>query len=139
MKVSVTLSEIAELSPRDLQRYASACLQAYCDAKLIRHPSIAALIAHLNDYPESGSLVEWERKGAMLPLNGRGDEIPQDLGLSIAPQDSEAFSFLVDSAVEVGIVDMYGAPTTLPAELAGKIAFILSKNNIDLPLIWRSK
>ncbi|GKW26341.1 hypothetical protein PEC311524_39350 [Pectobacterium carotovorum subsp. carotovorum] len=139
MKVSVTFSEITALSPRDLQRYASACLQAYCDAKLIRHPSIEALIAHLNDYPESGSLVEWERKGALLPLNGRGDDIPRDLALSIAPQDREAFSALVDGVVEVGIVDMYGAPTTLPAELAVKITLILSKCNIDLPLIWRSK
>ncbi|WP_113626386.1 hypothetical protein [Pectobacterium peruviense] len=124
------------LSPRDLQRYASACLQAYCDAKLIRHPSIDALLAHLNCYPESGSLVEWERKGALLPLNGRGDDVPRDLVLSIAPQDIEEFTYLVDAAVEVGIVDMYGVPTALPVEFVGKIAMILSQNNIDLPEIY---
>ncbi|AZK61254.1 hypothetical protein D5073_05535 [Pectobacterium versatile] len=133
MTMSAFFNEIDRLSPRELQRYASACLQAYCNAKLIQHPSIGALIAHLNHYPESGSLAEWERKGALLPLNGRGDDIPQDLILSISPQDIETFSYLVDVVVEVGIVDMYGAPTTLPAEFVTKIALILSKNNIDLP------
>ncbi|MEQ9884571.1 hypothetical protein ABRP83_20675 [Pectobacterium brasiliense] len=126
---------LRRLSPRDLQRYAAACLRAYCDAKLIRHPSLDALLAHLNRYPESGSLVEWERKGALLPLNGRGDTMPRDLALSIAPQDIEEFTYLVDGAVEVGIVDMYGAPTALPVELAGKITLILSKNSIDLPTL----
>ncbi|MEQ9893051.1 hypothetical protein [Pectobacterium aroidearum] len=121
------------LSPRDLQRYASACLQAYCHAKLIQHPSIDALLAHLNRYPESGNLVEWERTRALLPLNGRGDDMPRDLAQSIAPQDIEEFSSLVDSVVEVGIVDMYGTPTTLPVEFVGKITMILSQNDIDLP------
>ncbi|MCL6360956.1 hypothetical protein EXT49_13110 [Pectobacterium polaris] len=133
MRMSDVFNKIARLSPRELQRYASACLQAYCHAKLIQHPAIDALIAHLNRYPESGSLVEWERKGALLPLNGRGDEMPQDLTLSISPQDIEAFSYLVDTTVEVGIVDMYGTPTTLPVEFIGKIAIILSQNHIDLP------
>ncbi|RYC46999.1 hypothetical protein [Pectobacterium zantedeschiae] len=133
--MSEVFNDITGLSPRDLQRYASACLQAYCDAKLIRHPSIDALIAHLNRYPESGSLVEWEKKGALLPLNGRGDDMPRDLAQSIAPQDIEEFSYLVDTAVEVGIVDMYGIPTTLPVEFVEKIASILSQNNIVLPEI----
>ncbi|MFJ5509857.1 hypothetical protein [Pectobacterium jejuense] len=133
--MSDVFNKIARLSPRALQRYASACLQAYCHAKLIQHSSIDALIAHLNRYPESGSLVEWERNGALLPLNGRGDEMPQDLTLSISPRDIEDFTYLVDIAVEVGIVDMYGTPTTLPVEFVGKIAMILSQNNIDLPEI----
>ncbi len=59
--------------------------------------------------------------------------MPQDLTLSISPQDIEAFSYLVDTTVEVGIVDMYGTPTTLPVEFIGKIAIILSQNHIDLP------
>ncbi|MFJ5485453.1 hypothetical protein [Pectobacterium actinidiae] len=133
MKMSDVFNNIARLSPRELQRYASACLQAYCHAKLIQHPAIDALIDHLNRYPENGSLVEWERKGALLALNGRGDDMPQDLTLSMSPQDIEAFSYLVDITVEVGIVDMYGTPTTLPAEFVGKIVSILSQNNIDLP------
>ncbi|MEQ9930149.1 hypothetical protein LOZ86_19165 [Pectobacterium parvum] len=103
--------------------------------KIDSHPAIDALIAHLNRYPESGSLVEWERNGVLLPLNGRGDEIPQDLTLSISPQDIEDFTYLVDTTVEVGIVDMYGTPTTLPVEFVGKIAMILSQNNIYLPEI----
>lgn len=131
--MSDVFTALHELSPRDLQRYAAACLRAYCAEKLIRHSSVDALLAHLNGYPESGSLIEWERKGALLPLNGRGDDMPRDLAQSIAPQDIEEFSSLVDSVVEVGIVDMYGTPTTLPVEFVGKITMILSQNDIDLP------
>lgn len=133
--MSDVFTALQELSPQDLQRYAAACLRAYCDEKLIRHPSVDALLAHLNGYPESGSLIEWERKGALLPLNGRGDDMPRDLALSISSQDIEEFSSLVDSVVEVGIVDMYGTPTTLPVEFVGNIAMILSKNSIDLPTL----
>ncbi|MBN3227912.1 hypothetical protein H5A42_03305 [Pectobacterium brasiliense] len=136
MRMPDVFNALRRLSPRDLQRYAAACLRAYCDAKLIQHPSIDALLAHLNGYPESGSLVEWERKGALLPLNGRGDTMPRDLAQSITPQDIEEFTYLVDGAVEVGIVDMYGAPTALPVEFVGKIAMILSQNNIGLPEIY---
>ncbi|MBN3199311.1 hypothetical protein H5A20_11375 [Pectobacterium brasiliense] len=60
----------------------------------------------------------------------------RDLALSIAPQDIEEFTYIVDGVVEVGIVDMYGAPTALPVEFVGKIAMILSQNNIDLPEIY---
>lgn len=127
------LKEIAILSPRALQIYASKCLQFYCKAKLIRHRSIDELIAHLNNYPESDGLVDWERKGALLSLNGRGDDIPQDLALSIPPHDAEEFSYVVDSAVEVGIVDMHGTRTELPVKFIEKIALILTRNNIALP------
>ncbi|GKX42238.1 hypothetical protein SOASR015_12720 [Pectobacterium carotovorum subsp. carotovorum] len=41
--MSAFFNEIDRLSPRELQRYASACLQAYCNAKLIQPPSIDAL------------------------------------------------------------------------------------------------
>ncbi|MFJ4143259.1 hypothetical protein [Pseudomonas sp. NPDC089734] len=126
---------LSKLSARDLQLYASKCLQTYCNAKLIRHESIDELIAHLVSHPESGNLGEWERNGALLALNGRGDEMPPDLAASIPVQDIEEFSYLVDCVVEVGIVDMYGAPTDLPLGFVDKAVSVLSKNNIELPAL----
>lgn len=126
-------SEFKNLSPRDLQRYASKLLKAYCEAKAIRHVAIDELTAHLDGYPASGGLADWEQKGALLPLNGRGDDMPSDLEQSIPSQDIDDFRHVVDSAVEVGIVDMYGASTDLPVQFMEKISSILRKNNIDLP------
>ncbi|WP_347900847.1 hypothetical protein [Pseudomonas purpurea] len=133
MRISDFFKETAVLPSRDLQLYASKCLQAYCKAKSIQHRSVDELIAHLNNYPERDNLVDWERKGAGLSLNGRGDDMPQELALLISPQEAEEFSYVVDRAVEVGIADMYGAPTERPVKFLGEIALILHRNNIDLP------
>lgn len=126
-------SELSKLSPRDLQLYASKLLEAYCKAKSFQHTAINDLVAHLNNYPEDRNLSEWEKMGALLPLNGRGDDMPSDLSESIPSQDFEDFCQIVDSAVEVGIVDLYGAPTDLPVKFIEKISLILSRNKINLP------
>lgn len=126
-------NKLFNLPPRDLQLYSSKLLHAYCAAKSIKHVAVDELIAHLNNFPESRDLAAWERKGAVLPLNGRGDDVPQDLSQSIPSQDIDDFCHVVDSAVEVGIVDAYGAPSELPVRFIEKIASILRKNNIDIP------
>ncbi|VVN43085.1 hypothetical protein PS684_05678 [Pseudomonas fluorescens] len=125
-------SELSMFSPRDLQLYASKLLQTYCTAKSFQHCAINNLIAHLNNYPETHNQNEWEKIGALLPLNGRGDDMPSDLTQSIPPQDIDDFCQIVDSAVEVGIVDLYGAPTDLPAKFIEKMSLIFSKNKIDI-------
>lgn len=126
-------SKLFNLSPRDLQLYASKLLHAYCAAKSIQHVAVDELIAHLNNFPEGRDFAEWEKKGAILPLNGRGDDMPQELSQSILSQDIDDFCHIVDSAVEVGIVDAYGAPSELPVKFIEKIASILRKNHIDIP------
>lgn len=123
----------AECSVRDLQRYAATCLEAYCQGKGIRHCAVDALIRHLKDYPDRGSVLAWERAGALLALNGRGDDWPQDLVALIPPSETEAFSSLVDSAVEVGLVDLFGESTDLPVTFVRKITSILRGQSIDLP------
>lgn len=128
-------SELSKFSPRDLQLYASKLLQAYCKAKSIQHMAINDLIAHLNNYPENHTLGEWEKMGALLPLNGRGDDLPTDLSQSIPSKDIDDFCQIVDSAVEVGIVDLYGAQTDLPVKFIEKMSLILRRNNIDLPRV----
>ncbi|WP_460371138.1 hypothetical protein ACOYXF_05610 [Pseudomonas sp. Tul1A2] len=125
-------NKLSSLSPRGLQIYASKFLQAYCNAKSFQHLAINDLIAHLNNYPENDNLDEWERRG-VLPLNGRGDCIPPDLNQSIPPHDIVDFCQVVDSAVEIGIVNLYGAPTNLPEKFIEKMSLILRRNNIDLP------
>ncbi|MHC5785643.1 hypothetical protein A1395_01145 [Pseudomonas protegens] len=120
-------------SVRDLQLYAAACLEAYCLSKGIAHPAVDDLLKHLENYPEKDRLLAWDRAGAQLALNGRGDDLPQSLVALIAPEDIEAFSSIVDSAVEVGMVDLYGGATDLPVIFMGKITAILRRNLIDLP------
>jgi len=126
-------NRLLKFSPIDLQLYASKSLNAYCAAKSIQHVTVDELIAHLNSRPEGRDLAEWERRGALLPLNGRGDDMPQELRQSIPSQDIDDFCHIVDSAVEVGIVDVYGTPSELPAKFVEKITSILRKNHIDIP------
>ncbi len=120
-------------SIRQLQLYAAACLAVYCERKGIAHPSIDELIKHLEGYPPKGDLLAWERAGALLALNGRGDDWPQELVALIASEEVEAFSCIVDSAVEVGMVDLYGGSTEMPLAFLGKITSLLHRNAIELP------
>lgn len=126
-------SEFAGRPARDLQLYAALCLEIYCKWKGFSHPSIDQLIKHLNDYPLNNELPAWERRGASLSLNGRGDEIPHDLVALISPKSIDEFSAVVESVVEVGLMDMHGAATDLPFMFLNKVVSILRCNNIDLP------
>lgn len=120
-------------SVRDLQLYAAGCLAAYCTGKGLAHPSIDDLLKHLKAYPEHDHLLAWEKAGALLALNGRGDDLPQELVALMSSQDIEAFSSIVDSAVEVGIVDLYGDSTDVPASFVQNIRSMLRRNGIDVP------
>ncbi|WP_237615354.1 hypothetical protein [Pseudomonas protegens] len=91
------------------------------------------MIQHLKDYPQKEHLLAWERAGALLALNGRGDDWPQDLAALIPPEEIEVFSCIVDSAVEVGIVDLFGDSTDLPVILVRKITALLGGQPCDLP------
>lgn len=133
MTVADADKRFAECSVRDLQRYAAACLEAYCQGKGIRHPAVDELIQHLKGYPDRDSVLAWERAGALLALNGRGDDWPQDLVALIPPSETEAFSSLVDSAVEVGLVDLFGESTDLSVIFVHKIISILRGHSLELP------
>ncbi len=133
MTAANTDKQLIGCSVSDLQLYAAACLEAYCLRQGIAHPAVDDLIKHLEGYPEKDRLLAWERAGAQLALNGRGDDLPASLVALIAPEDIETFSSIVDSAVEVGMVDLYGGATDLPVIFMGKIIAILRRNLIDLP------
>ncbi|WP_198294261.1 hypothetical protein [Burkholderia ubonensis] len=127
------LAKLAGHSPAAMQRYASSCLRRYCEVKGLSHPAVDALLAHLDSIATSRDLAEWERKGAWLDLNGRGDPIPADITFALSAEERSAFAELVESVVEVGIVDLYGAKTDLPLRLLDKAMRILERNGIPLP------
>lgn len=133
MTAAETDRALTACSVRHLQLYAAGCLAAYCTGKGLVHPSIDDLLKHLKAYPEHDHLLAWERAGALLALNGRGDDLPQELVALMSPQDIEAFSSIVDSAVEVGMVDLYGDSTDLPAIFVQNIRSMLRRNGIDVP------
>ncbi len=80
-------------------------------------------------------IVEWENKGAQLELAGRGDALPKSIDSLISIKDKSSFTELLESAVEVGITDMYGAETENPTLYLKKCIAILNKNKITTPKI----
>lgn len=105
----------------------------FCQENSLQHPSIDLLIAHLNSIENAQNIAQWEHEGALLPLNGRGDPIPKELEALLSKDIKNDFLHLVDYTVEVGIVDLYGAPSDLPIQFIEKIIIILEKHNITLP------
>ncbi|GLO57799.1 hypothetical protein PPUJ20066_38350 [Pseudomonas putida] len=65
-------------------------------------------------------MSEWEARGALLELNGRGDPTPKSHKSSLSEFELEELCALVDCVVNVGIIDLYGAKTDLPLKFLEK-------------------
>ncbi|NTX49337.1 hypothetical protein HT749_38800 [Burkholderia cepacia] len=128
------LARLAGVSPVAMQVYASSCLRRYCDAKGVSHAAIDALLAHLDAVAGARSLPEWERQGALLELNGRGEPVPVAIESALPDGELQTFAALVEAVVEVGIVDLYGAGTDLPLVFLRKTIAVLEQSGIPLPL-----
>lgn len=121
-----------ELSTIAKQIYGAQCLEAFVRALNIKHPAVEILISHLKAVGDF-SFKDWERKGALLPLNGRGDEIPSDLLNEVPDGIRQDFFRLIDSAVEIGIVDAYGESSGLPLKFLHQVIEMLRIYKIPLP------
>lgn len=125
--------EIRNMTTKQKQVFAAKCFSKYCEEKGIIHQSINELLEHLISIEKFDNIVEWEQKGSQLELVGRGEEIPQNLLNVISLKDKNTFIELLESVIEVGIVDMYGAETENPTIFLNKCVSILQKNKIMIP------
>lgn len=118
---------------RQMQAYAAFCLLAFCKGIRVRNVFVDELIIHLLSMLTANNLPDWERKGALIALNGRGDAIPVDVVASIPEDYRDTFNSLLECCVEVGIVDMYGANTEQPRKLLDKCIGILQSIGLEAP------
>jgi hypothetical protein len=100
------------------------------------HQAINDLLDHLDAIATTGSLAEWDARGSVLPLNGRGDPLPKEVENILRADEKREFMEMVDSVVEVGIVDLYGSSTNLPLNFLNKSMRILEDSRIPLPPIF---
>ena len=130
-----TLSKkIKSYSLVDLQKFAARCLESFANQKTITSSHLDRLINHLKSIPSGDSIIAWERQGALLDINGRGDPWPQEFEAIVPKTVSKQLAELIDSAVEVGICDIYGAKTKEPLRFASKCGEILEREKIKIPL-----
>jgi hypothetical protein len=106
--------EWTPLSTRELQACAALGIAAYAAHHRLYDARVEALLTHLITFLTEVDLPEWERRGAVLELSGRGDPVPPDLIAHLSVDARGAFSRAVDDAVEVGIGNLYGASTEDP-------------------------
>jgi len=132
MNIAINTS-YKNLNIRQLQAYAALCLKEYCESLNISHSEIDNLVAHLFGILISDDLPAWEQAGASLAIPGRGDPIPEAIEEAIPTQYLDGFSRLVEYCIEVGIVDMYGAPSALPLEFLEKCLAILNDSQAQPP------
>ncbi len=121
-----------------LQHKAADCLDAYCQAQGITHPCIDELLEHLRSMARYPNLALWERAGAGLVLNGRGDDMPESLCAMLNTQQTEQLQALTCNVVEVGLADMYGQDSTLPQHFLAQVEAMLERANVELPKDWNN-
>lgn len=123
------------LPTRKKQAYAALCLARFCVANRITHAFITRLVEHLLSVLVAESLPDWERKGTRIELTGRGDPLPKSVAEAVPEHLREIFYYLLDSVVEVGIVDMYGASSNEPFRFLCRCTDVLKKCNVELPAL----
>ena len=121
------------LSKRELQVYGAACLARFCESKRITTPSVRSLVDHLLLVLTAPDLPQWETAGARLELAGRGDPLPTDVVAGLSDGDADDFKCLMDTVVEIGMVDMYGADTSLPSHYLRKSVSLLERSGVEPP------
>jgi len=119
------------------QAYAALCLRKYCLSFDINHAEIDALILHLIDILITPDLSTWETIGSTLIVAGRGDFLPKDVSKAVPFERLNEFNEFLECVVEVGLVDMYGAVTSLPFEYLQKCLKILENEGIQIPPIYK--
>ncbi|MET3917154.1 hypothetical protein ABID97_003936 [Variovorax sp. OAS795] len=123
-----------DLSAIEKQLYGVRCLEAFVQTYEIQHPSVDRLLDHLRSIG-GYSFGRWERAGALLPLNGRGDPAPSDL-IEELPEDLRPdFLRLVDSVVEIGMVDAYAVDSISPLRFLLQAVAILEVHEVPLPAL----
>jgi hypothetical protein len=90
-------------------------LAKFCTIARISHPAVDELVKHLQSILVAEDLCAWDSEGTALAITGRGDPLPTSVMTSLPAEFVEPFAGLVERAVEVGIVDMYGVRTGEPA------------------------
>ena len=129
----VTMKSFNSFNIRQLQAYAGLCLWQFCNHFDIKHPLINELILHLVRILITSSLPDWEQDGASLAITGRGDSLPVGVLEILAPDNLDIFNSLVENCVEVGIVDMYGAPSDQPMTFLEQSIKILTSSGVKPP------
>jgi hypothetical protein len=122
-----------KLNIRQKQAYAAVCVWYFCKYFNISHKHIDDFILHLMEILIAQDLSEWELEGSKLYITARGDELPGDIADIIPVQILIPFKEIIEYSVEVGIIDMYGAPTVQPNLYLNKCIQILKINKILLP------
>lgn len=122
-----------DMTVRQMQALSAIYLACFCRSLDIKHDSVRELVFHLLSILASDDLPGWEQSGTMLALNGRGDPLPNDLDIAVGDCNKVDFSRFVDCAVEVGIVDLYGAASNNPEKFLKECRQLLLKRNLSVP------
>ncbi len=78
-------------------------------------------------------LPGWEGRGCQIELSGRGDPVPEQVIDLVRLEHRKAFKELLENCIEVGIADMYGAPTDQPGKYLKECLEIIRRSGVALP------
>jgi len=126
---------LKDLSWEKKQVLAANCFRKYCEKYNLIDDAIDKLLKHLYSMEkysnEYNNLAIWEENGAVLELAGRGDPLPARLEQKIPKNKINEFKKILTYTVEVGLCDMYAAPTDEPYKYLIKCIKILEMNSIE--------
>ncbi len=125
---------LEKASIREKQAIGALCILSFCEKYSINYKGIDELTNHLFELLVSENLPNWNQKGLNIEIIGRGDNLPTSLKNIIPENLFEDFYKLIDNAIEIGIVDLFGQTTDHPKLFLSNCINILSKHVIKLEI-----
>jgi len=122
-----------DLSIRELQVVATFCVAKYCSNFNLKHDCIEEYLLHHLSIIFTENLLEWENKGKIINITGRGDYLPDDFITCIDTKRIKEFDIITQYSTEVGITNLFGCHDTEPLNFLLKVINILKKHNIEIP------
>jgi len=101
--IAHAIKDYQELSLAARMAIALLCFERYCQAKGLRHPSIATFLDHMWELPCSRSFPDWESRNCELVHVGLGEAFPceiLELLTSVGVSEQE-FRELLGCTVEI--------------------------------------
>jgi hypothetical protein len=123
---------LKNLNNREKQAIGAISILYFCEKYSVYDKSLCELINHLFNILIVDDLTKWESDGLTIEIIGRGEPLPKKIEEIIPFDIRDDFQRLIDDAVEIGIVDLYGEDTFEPDYFTQQCLKILTKHHIEV-------
>jgi hypothetical protein len=103
------MKSVAHFSVRSQQAIGAALIERFCFNHQIFSDAVSAFITHQWDLATVVDIPAWDKAGAELKVNGRGDPLPGILIEELGSERAFGLARICECVAEIALSQLYGA------------------------------